>query len=133
MFFLFGVSIDLVETLTTEEFYSKGMSGKLLGLRCENGHITAPPRHSCSTCRSQKLSIIELSGFGNIVEYTEVNSKSNDFPLETPYNLGIVKLDEGPNLLGIVEAKPEKDGVRVKVSFRALTQSERPRIFFEIQ
>lgn len=76
---------------------------------------------------------MELSGYGRVVEYTEVHSKSKDFPLETPYNLALVKLDEGPSLLGILELKPQVDDARVRVRFRTLNETERPRIFFEIQ
>ncbi len=123
----------MVETLSAEAFYSQGKQGKLMGLRCEKGHVTAPPRHSCTTCQSLRLSPKELSGYGRVVEYTEVHSKAKDFPLETPYKLALVKLDEGPSLLGILEVKPQVEGARVRVRFRTLKEAERPRIFFEIQ
>ena len=126
----------MVEKLSTETFYAEGArSGKLLALRCEKGHVTLPPRHSCVVCQSLDLSSTELSGHGRILEYTEVHSKSKDFPLEAPYLLALAKLDEGPNLLGIVGgSKIPEDNAEVKVMFRNLSgsETERPRIFFEI-
>ena len=124
-----------MEKLSTETFYLEGKrSGKILGLRCEKGHVTLPPRHSCLVCQSLNLSVVELSGYGKILEYTKVYSKSKDFPLETPYVLAFARLDEGPNLLGIVEGSkaPEEDA-RVKVTFQTVKETERPRIFLKIQ
>ncbi|MGI0078891.1 MAG: Zn-ribbon domain-containing OB-fold protein [Nitrososphaerales archaeon] len=126
----------MVEKLSAETFYAEGgRSGKLLGLRCEKGHVTVPPRHSCRICQSLALSVVELSCQGQILEYTQVYSKSKDFPLEAPYLLALARLDEGPNLLGIVEgSKIPEDNARVRVAFRTLKghETERPRIFFEL-
>ena len=123
--------------LSVSDFYSSGMNGKLLGLVCEQKHVTVPPRASCRVCRSQKLNVIELSGRGEVVSFPEVHSKSSEFPLDAPYMLALVKLDEGGNLLGVVDTKTTelKHGSRVSVEFRKTPNSsiqDWPRIFFKL-
>ncbi|MCL4519088.1 MAG: Zn-ribbon domain-containing OB-fold protein [Thaumarchaeota archaeon] len=123
--------------LTVSDFYAGGMTGKLLGLVCEQEHVTVPPRASCRVCKSQKLRVVELSGRGEVVSFTEVHSKSSEFPLEAPYMLALVKPEEGGNLLGIMDAQTAdvKRGSRVSVEFRKTPKSsnqEWPRIFFRL-
>ncbi|MGI0091087.1 MAG: Zn-ribbon domain-containing OB-fold protein, partial [Nitrososphaerales archaeon] len=73
--------------LTVDSFYENARKGKLLGLRCESGHVSVPPRRSCPTCRSAQLEEVELSGRGEVVSFTRVDYKARDFPLDTPYTL----------------------------------------------
>jgi uncharacterized OB-fold protein len=132
----------LAELLSTSAFYEEGKRGKLKGLECEAGHITVPPRHSCRICQSTNLNVVELSGRGKILACTQVFRKSVEFPLETPYVLAIVVLEEGGNLLGILRAPFEKSvhGAKVRVKFEIVKKTEhlspereRPRIFFELE
>ena len=122
----------MTETLTVARFYSEGKnSGKVLGLICDRGHTTAPPRHSCRVCNSTQLKVKELTGYGKVVSFTEVYAKSKDFPLATPYTLAFVELAEGGNLLGILDEKVTHLGAKVKVSFRIIrNDSNQPTIFF---
>lgn len=83
--------------------------------------------HCCIVCQSLSVQRVELSGKGEVLESTEMLSKSGEFPIEVPYHLALVKLDEGPNLLGILE---EPTAVKVKVVFKKLRDGERARIFF---
>ena len=131
----------MVELLSTVAFYEEGRKGKLKGLKCEGGHITVPPSHSCRICQSMNLNVVELSGRGKILACTEVFRKSVEFPLETPYVLTLVALEEGGNLLGILRAPFEKGvhGAKVRTKFEIITKTEhlsperdRPRIFFEL-
>jgi uncharacterized OB-fold protein len=126
------------EKLTVEAFYSEGKNGVLKGLRCKEGHVTVPPMHSCRICGSEELTLTQLSGRGTISSFTEVYSKSKEFPLETPYTLALVTLEEGGNLLGVIKSKPEM-GLAVRVKFETVEAStklihekDRPRIFFEL-
>lgn len=126
------------EKLTVEAFYSEGKNGSLTGLRCKEGHVTVPPRHSCRICGSEELTVVQLSGRGTISSFTEVYSKSKEFPLETPYTLALVTLEEGGNLMGVLKSKAEI-GRAVQVKFetvdasaKLIPEKDRPRIFFEI-
>lgn len=123
------------EGLTIDQFYEHGRAGKLMGLKCEAGHVTVPPRHSCSVCQSTQLQVLELSGRGSVVSFTEVHVKTKEFPVATPYILSLVSLEEGGNLLGIVDGSPTKleHGTKVGVVFRDVGEKQKwPRVFFEL-
>lgn len=120
--------------LTVDRFYRLAREGKLVGLRCEQGHFTVPPRPSCRVCLSMKLETTELSGKGQVISFTEVYVKSKDFPLETPYILALVRLEEGGNLLGVFNGTMSQlsYGTEVQAKFRNARENDRwPRIFFE--
>lgn len=120
------------EKLTIDQFYESGKAGKLIGLKCDSGHVTVPPRHSCSVCGSTNLEATELSGRGSVISFTEVHVKTKEFPLPTPYVLSLVSLDEGGNLLGILDGQVLEHGTKVSVKFREIGEKARwPRIFFE--
>ncbi len=121
--------------LTVDRFYEMASRGKLIGLRCPNGHVIVPPRRSCRECQSMDLVSFELSGRARIVSFTSVHVKSKDFPLETPYILALVTLLEGGHLLGVFNGLESivKYGAEVFVKFRKVQETDKwPRVFFEI-
>jgi uncharacterized protein len=124
-----------MEVLTVDTFYSEGAKGRLLGVKCEQGHVSVPPRTSCEVCGSRNVSATKLSGRGEVISFTEVFSKARDFPLDTPYVLALLRLQEGGKLLGVADnpAKNVAHGTKVKVEFRRIKsdgESAWPRIFF---
>jgi len=123
------------DILTIESFYKNGREGKLIGLECESKHVSVPPRKSCRVCGSHLLGEIELSGLGEVISYTEIFVKSKEFPLDTPYLLALVHLEEGGSLIGVVDTNSNSEltyGTKVRVEFRTLDEKEWPRIFFRI-
>ena len=123
------------DILTIESFYKNGREGKLIGLECESKHVSVPPRKSCRVCGSHFLGKIELSGRGEVISYTQIFVKSKEFPLDTPYLLALVHLEEGGNLIGVVDSNSNSNselryGTKVRVEFRVLDEKEWPRIFF---
>jgi Predicted nucleic-acid-binding protein containing a Zn-ribbon len=75
--------------------------GKLLGLKCRKcGAITCPPKMTCQECASTDLDVIELSGNGEIATFTVVNVGPEGREAEAPYIIVLVKLDEGPWIMG---------------------------------
>jgi len=123
--------------LTVESFYENARSGKLVGLVCPSGHATVPPKNTCLACGSSMLEVKQLSGRGKILSFTEVFVKSKEYPVDTPYVLALVRLNEGGKLLGVLEQKPstkEIDGLEVRVEFRQVLPDEKwPRIFFRLE
>ena len=122
--------------MNVDRFYQLAREGKLVGLRCEQGHVTVPPRPSCQVCLSMKLETTELSGKGKVISFTEVYVKSNDFPLETPYVLALVRLVEGGNLLGVYNGPVSQmsHGREVQVKFTSIKENDKwPRVFFELR
>ena len=124
-----------MDQITVDYFYEQGRRGILVGLECELGHVTVPPRHSCRVCHSNNLKARELSGRGEIISFTEVNVKAKEFPVDTPYVLGLVQLEEGGNLIGVVSGPRSgiKRGSKVLVKFQdAQIKGKWPRIFFDL-
>jgi uncharacterized OB-fold protein len=71
------------------------------------------PRLYCMHCGADTLLWSQASGRGVIYSYTLIHqNKSPEFIDETPYNVAIVQLEEGPRIMSnIVDIAP--DGLRV--------------------
>lgn len=115
-----------MEYKLTFKDYAKALTrGKLLGLTCKScGNITVPPKMTCQECGGTDLDIVELCKRGEIVTFTVVNVAAEGRQNEVPYIIAIVKLDEGPwimgNLIGIDSATATMDLIdkKVKVGVR---------------
>ncbi len=95
----------------------------LLGTKCKNcGQVFFPPRSICPDCR--RVGNVEkhhLDGEGKIISYTHIRAAQEDFEEETPYTIAIIKLEEGPRIIGqITEDDPEdiEIGKEVETTFR---------------
>ena len=66
------------------------------------------PRLYCMQCGSDRLSWKQASGRGVIYSYTIIRqNKSPEFMHDTPYNVAIIQLEEGPRLMSnIIDAAP---------------------------
>ncbi len=109
--------------LTFKEYNEALKEDRLLGLECKScGAITVPPKMVCRKYTSSELEIVQLKGTGDIKTFTTVNVASEGREAEVPYTIVMVKLDEGPwimgNLSGIdpTEATMELIGKRVKMT-----------------
>ena len=91
-----------MEYKLTSKAYSEALKeNKLLGLKCQAcGAITATPRMVCRECDSLNLEIVELKGSGKIQTFTTVYVASEGREAECPYVIVLVKLDEGPWIMG---------------------------------
>ena len=109
--------------LTFKAYNEALKEDRLLGLECKScGAITVPPKMVCRKCTSSELEIVQLKGTGDIKTFTTVNVAAEGREAEVPYTIVMVKLDEGPwimgNLSGInpAEASMELVGKRVKMT-----------------
>jgi len=98
---------------------------KLLGLKCNQcGAYTAPPKPICSACSSEDMEIVPLSGKGEIQTFTTIFVPPEGF--EAPFVVAMVKLDEGPWVMGNVEGVDPNSvtmdiiGCRVTVGYKEL-------------
>ena len=66
------------------------------------------PRLYCMQCGAEKPGWVEVSGRGVIYSYTIIHqNKTPEFIHNTPYNVAIVQLEEGPRMqCNIVDAAP---------------------------
>ena len=87
--------------LTSKAYGEALKENKLLGLKCQAcGALTATPRMVCRECNSTDLEIVELKGSGKIQTFTTVYVASEGRESECPYVIVLVKLDEGPWIMG---------------------------------
>jgi uncharacterized OB-fold protein len=115
----------------TEEnrpFWEGCQQEKLLLQYCERcQHYQFYPRLYCMQCGFEGLRWREVSGHGVIYSYTIIHqNKSPEFTNDTPYNVALVQLEEGPRMLSsIVDIAPEELHVDLPVSvvFEKVTES----------
>jgi uncharacterized OB-fold protein len=89
------------------------------------GSIHFPGRLICPDCGSKEFESITLSGKGELVTYTVIRVAPHGFEDMAPYAVGIVKLDEGIQVMGqITDCHPEelKIGDRLATQFRRINE-----------
>lgn len=107
----------------------------LIGTHCTTcNEFYFPPRQMCPNCRRDgRIESHKFKGTGEVVTYTVIHTAAKGFEMQTPYNLAIIKLDEGPSLTGQVVCRPDemKIGMRVFSVFRKLgEESEKGMIYY---
>ncbi len=90
-----------VITQDSRPFWEGCQQGKLLLQYCDAcQRYQFYPRLFCMQCGSGSLRWVEASGRGVIYSYTIIHqNKSPEFVGDTPYNVAIIQLEEGPRLL----------------------------------
>lgn len=74
---------------------------------CQNRQMY--PRQRCLHCYSKNLGWTRVSGAGTLLSYTVMQAAPpTAFKEDLPYALGIIKLEEGPQLLARLH--PQADG-----------------------
>lgn len=96
--------------------------GRIMGSRCKNcGAVHLPPRPVCPECRAQDPEWAELGGEGAVQAYTVVAVPLTRLKDRCPYTVGVVKLDGGPSvsgmILGVSEGSEISVGTRVRAEF----------------
>lgn len=125
----------------TEPFYAALRRGELVAQHCKacNRNILYP-RHVCPFCYEADLSWVQLSGLG-VLHSLAVHrvGAPTGFDDDLPYAVGVVKLDEGVQLLG--RLWPDDDGdwgaytCDARVEFHGATGEEiehRPVAWFRL-
>lgn len=127
------------ETLsfTIESFYKFVSERKIMAARCsECGTLLLPPRPVCTKCLSTDFKWVELRGNGKLLSYTVIHVSPVQFESMAPYTVGIVELEDGPHLPGMIrDVEPEKImvGMDLKVDFDTSIPTQWPlwpRYFF---
>jgi uncharacterized OB-fold protein len=94
--------------------------------QCQAIHF--PPREVCPTCRRAsigKMTMVNLSGRGTVLESTRVHKPAPGFELQVPYVVALVQTEEGPIVTGQVVDCGDRTvvvGAPVKAVFRRLGQ-----------
>ena len=124
--------VSEVRAFTIESFYKFAGEGKLMAVKCNKcGALHLPPRNVCTKCFSKDLEWAPMNNKGKLLTYTLIYVAPKQFEELAPYPIGIVKLEEGPQLLGMirgVEPDKLKIGMSLTLSFEkpAATQIQWP-------
>ncbi len=89
------------------------------------GNIYLPGRLVCPACGCQEMETIRLAGKGELLTYTVIRVAPKGFEDLTPYAIGIVKLDEGVQVMAqVTDCEPEKlqIGDRMVTQFRRINE-----------
>ena len=92
---------------TIEQFYKHINQGKLLGGKCRKcGKIHLPPRPLCDNCFSKDFEWTEIPTKGKLSTYTVIHVAPTQFQSMTPYAMGIVELEDGLRIPGMIRGVP---------------------------
>jgi len=123
-----------------ESFYKFINEGKVMAAKCNKcGTLQLPPKPICTNCYSTDLKWIPMSGKGTLLTYTVIHVAPKQFEKLTPYPVGIVKLTEGPQLLGMlrnIEQGQLKIGMPLTIEFEKSSTAQTqwptwPRYYFK--
>jgi uncharacterized OB-fold protein len=114
-----------------ENFYKFCAEGRLMGVKCKRcGAINCPPRSICPKCLGDTFDWVELKGLGELLTYTIIHFPPSQFQALAPYAVGIIRLEQGPQLSGMIKnVKPEdlRIGMELQVDFETALPKEWPR------
>jgi hypothetical protein len=123
---------------TIENFYRYCANRKLMGAKCTRcGNLACPPRGICQQCLGTAIEWVQLKGDGVLLTYTIIHFPPTQFLSLAPYAVGIVKLEEGPNLPAMiknVDFEHLKIGMQLQIDFETAVPEEWPkwpRYFFK--
>jgi uncharacterized OB-fold protein len=116
---------------TVENFYTFCADRKLMGVKCKGcGAVVWPPRGICPKCSAKTFEWIQFKGKGNLLTYTIIHFPPRQFQALAPYAVGIIKLEEGPQLPGMIKNLKLEDlriGMQLQVDFETALPKEWPR------
>lgn len=122
---------------TVSSFYRFVSEKRLMAAKCnECGTVLLPPKPMCTKCLSTHLKWIELEGAGKLLSYTVIHIAPEQFQSITPYSVGIVELQNGLRLPGMIRGVDPKEirvGMDLKIDFDTSASSQWPawpRYFF---
>jgi len=128
------------EPFSIEQFYKFLQQQKLKAAKClKCGKILLPPRPICDNCLSQQLEWVNISGKGKLLTYSVIHVAPEQFQAVTPYAVGIVQLEGGlklPGMINGVEQGQLKIGLELALDFGACGASPHwpqwPRYCFKL-
>lgn len=86
----------------------------LEGKKCKKcGSINMEPVFACTSCSSDELESITLSGKGKVYTYTIVHMGFGELASKAPYPLVILELEEGAKVTSIIEDVADPESVKI--------------------
>ncbi len=113
------------EQFTIEQLCKYMSQGRLMGGKCKKcGKLHFPPRPLCNSCFSKDFTWTELPKNGKLLTYTIIHVAPPQFQIMAPYAMGIVQLDNGLKVPGMIKDAPFdqiKIGMKLSLVFEACT------------
>jgi uncharacterized OB-fold protein len=109
------------QPFTIEQFYKFLGQHRLMAGKClKCGKIHLPPRPLCDNCFSQQFEWVAVSGKGKLLTYTVISIAPEQFQALTPYAVGIVGLENGLKIPGMIQNATQQDlqiGMELNLDF----------------
>jgi hypothetical protein len=107
-------------------YWEAANKGELRMQKCgECGHVRFPPSLLCARCLSDKARWVKLSGRGKVYSWIVIHQSQHPaFNADTPYNVAIIELEEGPRLHSNIVGCANEDihiGMPVEVVFERVS------------
>ncbi len=119
---------------TSKAYFDFIGEGRIMGSRCRAcGDESLPPRLVCKECGSVDLEWEEFEGKGEVRAFSVINIPLSRMDGRSPYAVGVMRLDDGPSISGLildvkeegelsvgsrVEAEYVKEGEKTALCFR---------------
>jgi uncharacterized protein len=114
-----------VDDPLTAPFWQASREGKLVAQQCPNcGYVRWPPGPICNECLTPGGEWTELTPNGTLYSYAEYHRALDPaFKDDVPYTVGLIELDGGPRMYGLMRSEVDtKDvGRPVRAVFDAVT------------
>jgi len=94
-----------------------------------------PSSYICPHCTSTKATWCEVSGYGEVYTWTNIRKVYHDsFKDKVPYNLSVIRLDEGVQMISNVVSNTEVEiGMRVKVVLEDIDEEHKIPKFIPVR
>ena len=117
--------------MSVHSFREALKESKLKGCACGNcDNLMLPPRMICTKCGSTELEEYCFDGKGTIKTKTIVYVPLTRFQDLSPYAVGIIELDEGPMITGMVLGEVDKIKIGDRVEAVYLDEGEEKILAF---
>jgi len=118
-------------------FYEAMQQHKLLIQQCQSCETYQPPAQViCDHCGSNKLIWCEANGKGVIYSFVIFHRSFHPYyDDKIPYTVALVELDEGPRVMGHIEAKAGQDyqvGSVVTANFKTINKKNE-LLYFQLE
>lgn len=126
-------SIAVEINALNEPYWASLREGYLKFQSCACGYSWLPARKLCPSCLGSSWEWANAQGTGIIKSWVVFHVAYHpEFKDRLPYNVAIVKLDEGPQLITNIAAAQSHLRIGARVRLRAPDRSEQPLATFEL-
>jgi uncharacterized protein len=114
----------------TAPFWAGTREGRLLVQKCDNcAYLRWPPGPICPECQSADSAWVDVKPVGRLWSVAVYHRPfDREFAADVPYSVGLVELDEGPRMYGLMIGEPESFVLDAPV--HAVFESVTPEVAF---